>query len=48
MTLTDLRERPEVMQLLVAHFAVIVVVTYMLQVAYDQMCDLLIAKGRFV
>jgi hypothetical protein len=37
--LTDLLERPEVMQLLVAHFAVVRVVSDMLQVAYNKICD---------
>jgi len=36
---TNLSERPEVMELLVAHFAVVRVVADMLPVAYDEVCD---------
>jgi hypothetical protein len=40
-SLANLHERPEVMQLLVANFAVVRVVSDMLQVAYDEVCDML-------
>jgi len=36
---TNLSERPEVMELLVTHFAVLRVVADMLQVAHDEVCD---------
>ena len=38
-SLADLHERPEIMQLLVAHFAMVRVIADMLQVAYDEVCD---------
>jgi hypothetical protein len=37
--LADLSERPEVVKLLVADFAVVRVVSDMFQVAYDEVCD---------
>jgi hypothetical protein len=37
--LANLRERPEVMQFLVANFAMVRVVSDMLQVAYEKVCD---------
>jgi hypothetical protein len=37
--LADLSERPEVMQFLVADFAMVRVVADMFQVAYDEICD---------
>jgi hypothetical protein len=43
--LADLREGPEVMQFLVANLSVVCVVPYMLQVAYDELGDMLILQA---